>query len=260
MTNRHWQRHGPDHRNGQAVGFADIRRRFDFRSVRLGRWVTPDERDRAATAFYDALCDLMVILGGNEVLIGLRGTLSLEYGLGGQLGVAAHYMPTSRAFALAKNAGPGSIAHEWFHAFDHYIADKAFMGAPSSMMGSRAWLDSRPAQSHPLNQRLFGCYQAVLLDADGKQPSELFQASAQADRERGQLYYSQPEELCARAFEAFVEDAGIRNGFLVRGSRTSPEARAGLYPQGVERERIKRAFSEYFSQLGQALKQQTSIP
>lgn len=256
MSNRQWQRRGPDHRHGQTVGFADIRRRFDFRSVRLGRWVKPDERDRAATAFYDALCDLMVILGGNELLIGLRGTLSLEYGLGGQLGVAAHYMPASRAFALAKNAGPGSIAHEWFHAFDHYIASKAFIDPPSSMMGSRAWLDSLPMQPHALNQRLFGCYQAVLLDADGGQPSALFQASAQADRERGQLYYSQPEELCARAFEAFVEDAAIHNSFLVRGSRNSAEARAGLYPQGTERERIKQAFSDYFGTLGGALKHQ----
>ena len=253
MSNRQWQRRGPDHRGGQNVGFADIRRRFDFRSVRLGRWVKPDERDRAATAFYDALCDLMLILGGNELLIGLRGTLSLEYGLGGQLGVAAHYRPATRAFALAKNAGPGSIAHEWFHAFDHYIAAKAFIDPPPSLMGSRAWLDSRTMRPHVLNEQLFGCYQAVLLDADGAQPSALFQASAQADRERGQLYYSQPEELCARAFEAFVEDASIKNRFLVYGSRTSAEARAGLYPQGEERERIKQAFSHYFRSLGAAL-------
>lgn len=259
MSNKQWQRRGPDHRSGQPVGFADLRRRFDFRSVRLGRWVTREERDRAATAFYDALCDLMLILGGNELLIGLRGTLSLEYGLGGQLGVAAHYMPASRAFALAKNAGPGSIAHEWFHAFDHYIADKAFVDPPASLMGSRAWLDSRPTRSHALNQRLFDCYQAVLLDADGEQPSALFRASAQADRERGQLYYSQPEELCARAFEAFVEDASIDNHFLVRGSRHSAEARAGLYPQGAQRERIKQTYADYFGQLGAALKHQSSI-
>lgn len=257
MAVRQWRRRGPDHRAGQDLGFAEVRRRFDFRSVRLGRWVTPAERDRAATAFYDALCDLMVILGGNEALIGLRGTLSLEYGLGGQLGVAAHYMPASRAFALAKNAGPGSIAHEWFHAFDHYIAAKAFIDPPGAMMGSRAWLDSRPARSHPLNTLLFQCYQAVMLDASGDQPSALFHASSQADRERGQLYYSQPEELCARAFEAFVEDADIHNPFLVRGSRTSAEARAGLYPQGAQRQRIQQAFSRYFSQLGAGLKRQT---
>ncbi|WP_108127113.1 CLCA_X family protein [Saccharospirillum mangrovi] len=255
MSQTGWKRNGPDHRQGQAVGFAEVRRRFDFRSVRLGRWVTTDERDRAASAFYDALCDLMLILGGNETLIGLRGTLSLEYGLGGQLGVVAHYQPASRAFALAKNAGPGSIAHEWFHAFDHYIADKAFIDPPPSQMGSRAWLDSRPPQPHALNERLFRCYQAVMLDDSGQQPSALFRASTQADRERHQLYYSQPEELCARAFEAFVEDATIKNRFLVQGSRSSAEARAGLYPGGAERQRCNQAFADYFQALGRALKQ-----
>lgn len=258
MGYRQWQRRGPDHRHGQPVGFAQLRQRFEFRSVRLGRWVTPTERDRAATAFYDALCDLMLILDGTEALISLRGTLSLEYGLGGQPGVAAHYQPASRAFALAKNAGPGSIAHEWFHAFDHYIADKAFIDAPPGQMGSRAWLDSRPPQPHALNDRLFRCYQTILLDSDGQQPSVLFNASSQADRERGQLYYSQPEELCARAFEAFVEDAAIDNRFLVDGSRGSAEARAGLYPQGEHRAQINQAFSDYFRALGHALKRSSS--
>lgn len=258
MAAKQWRRQGPDHRDGQPVGFADLRRRFDFRSVRLGRWVTAEERDRAATAFYDALCDLMVILGGNEALIGLGGTLSLEYGLGGQLGVAAHYRPSSRSFALAKNAGPGSIAHEWFHAFDHYIADKAFIDPLAGQMGSRAWLDSRPRRPHRLNDLLSRCYQVVLLDAKGEQPSELFRVSAQADRERGQLYYSQPEELCARAFEAFVEDAAIDNAFLVHGSRTSAEARAGLYPQGAQRTLIDQAFSDYFGHLGAALQRRST--
>lgn len=261
---------GADHRGGAAVGFLDVRRRFDFRSVEIGRWVTEAEKERSAVLFYDALCDLMALLGGTESLISLRGSLALQYGIGGRPGVAAHYTPATRSFSLAKNAGPGSIAHEWFHAFDHYISDKLFesSGGPSSsglsssghsarsrQFASSRWLESHAPVVHPLNDLLQACFQAVLLDESGSEPSELFRHSAEADRVNGVVYYSQPEELCARAFEGFVED-GVRgrNRFLVKGSRDSEEARAGLYPRGRDRERINQCFGVYFASLGRALR------
>ena len=69
----------------------------------------------------------------------------------------------------------------------------------------------------------------------------------------GVHYYSQPEELCARAFEAFVQDADCKNAFLVRGTRESEEAKLGLYPQGEHRDRTNHAFRDYFHNLGRAL-------
>lgn len=98
------------------------------------------------------------------------------------------------------------------------------------------------------------CYKAVLLQPAGDQPSDLFQNSVQMDKRLGQLYYSKPEELCARAFEAFVQDAAITNHFLVKGTKASPEAETGLYPQGAQRERINAAFNDYFGGLGKALR------
>ncbi|RUR29917.1 CLCA_X family protein [Vreelandella nanhaiensis] len=250
---RTFYRNGPSHRQNEPSSFALIRRQFDFRSIEIGRWVTPAERDHAAALFHDALCDLMLILQGPETLVSLRGSLALQYGCGGRPGVAAHYDPAQRSFALAKNAGPGSIAHEWFHAFDHYIAQKCFPSIPRGMFASTAWLaDACPIQ-HPLNQRLMACFKAILLTPDGSHPSELFQRSVQMDQTLGQTYYSKPEELCARAFEAFVQDAPIRNHFLVKGTKATPEAELGLYPQGSARQAINAAFHDYFSQLGRAL-------
>lgn len=231
--------------------FLDIRRRFQFRSIALGRWVSEAEKQRAADLFYGALCDLMAILRGPEALISLRGSLALQYGKGGQRGVAAHYEPATHTFALAKNAGPGSIAHEWFHAFDHYICEKAFRVGRG--FGSKAWLANAEAISHPLNEHLRNCYQAVLLNEQGSGPSELFEQSAAQDKRLGTVYYALPEELCARAFEAFVQDAPIKNSFLVQGTRQTEEAQLGLYPMGAQRERINAAFTDYFTHLGQAL-------
>lgn len=88
----------------RVLSFVDIRKRFDFRSIQLGRWVTPDEQRQAAYSFYHALVTLMDILQAPESLISLRATLSLQYGKGGRPGVAAHYSPQERCFSLAKNA------------------------------------------------------------------------------------------------------------------------------------------------------------
>ncbi|MBZ5486368.1 hypothetical protein HW452_02390 [Halomonas aquamarina] len=250
---RTFYRNGPHHRDGEAPSFALIRRQFDFRSIEIGRWVNPQERDKAAELFHDALCDLMLILQGPETLVSLRGSLALQYGSGGRPGVAAHYDPSQRSFALAKNAGPGSIAHEWFHAFDHYIASKCFRGVSARQFASTAWLADAPLIHHPLNQRLTACFKTIMLTPDGHKPSRLFQHARQVDHQLGQYYYSQPEELCARAFEAFVQDASLKNHFLVKGTRATPEAELGLYPQDEQREHINAAFSAYFSQLGQAL-------
>lgn len=247
-------RRGPDHRAGAPVSFLDVRRRFQFRSVEIGRWVTEPEKQRSAALFYDALCDLMIILGGTESLISLRGSLALQYGIGGRPGVSAHYTPATRSFSLAKNAGPGSIAHEWFHAFDHYIADKLFPDTRKGDFGSGLWLKREDAIVHPLNKKLQACYHAILLDGTGSRSSELFRRSATADKAAGVHYFSQPEELCARAFEAFVQDAECKNGFLVKGTKESEEARLGLYPQGEQRLSINQAFFDYFHHLGRALR------
>lgn len=240
------------------VGFHDVRDRFQFKTVRIGKWVDPAEKEDTAPRFYDALCDLMAILSVPESVISLRQTLSLDYGTGGQYGVAAHYTPSTRAFALAKNAGPGSIAHEWFHAFDHYIADKAFQNTSALQFASSAFVKNKPKRSHSLNSLLFRCFDEILLN-DSNSPSEsrtssdYAQIAQQKDKELGQRYYSLPYELCARAFEAFVQDSTIKNNFLVKGTKQSSEAEQGLYPTGYHRVKINRAFTAYFSALGQAV-------
>ncbi|WP_299597817.1 CLCA_X family protein [uncultured Microbulbifer sp.] len=253
VLDRKFYRRSPHQRAPSAVGFNDVRKRFDFRGIKIGRWVTEAEKARAAGLFYDALVDLMAILQGPELLISLRGTLAFQYGTGGRPGISAHYEPGSRTFALAKNAGPGSIAHEWFHALDHYLGDKAFSDAPERMFASEAWLRDATPIPHPINDLLFACFRAVMLDESGENPSELFRVSKIADKANGCVYYAEPAEMCARAFEAFVQDAGISNNFLVAGTKATEEAKMGLYPNGVQRERINATFHRYFSALGHAL-------
>ncbi|MFA0811149.1 CLCA_X family protein [Microbulbifer epialgicus] len=254
VLSRQFYRRGPSLQDKFPVSFTDVRRRFGFRSISIGRWVTTQERDRAAGLFYEALIDLMTILQGPEILVSLRGTLSFQYGIGGQPGMSAFYDPSARCFSLAKNAGPGSIAHEWFHAFDHYLAAKAFSDTGSEMYASEAWLRNATPVPHPLNDLLFACFRAIMLDEEGHNPSELVKVSIKVDKANSSIYYSEPVELCARAFEAFIQDSSITNNFLVSGSKASEEAKLGLYPSGQQRQRINRVFERYFAYLGKALR------
>jgi len=237
----------------KPTGFVALRRQFEFRSIEIGRWVTPAERDRAAERFQQALDDLMAVLMGPEQLVSLRHTLGIQYGIGGRPGVSAHYIPVTRQLALAKNAGAGSLAHEWFHAFDHYMGNRMFRGMDALGFASAGWIDGLAINAHPLNDRLAHCFKVILLSEDGTRPSALFRASQSADEAMKTVYYARPEEICARAFEAFVEDARPTSRFLVRGSRHTGEAKAGLYPLGQHRQQINDAFQQYFSALGRAL-------
>ena len=93
----------------------------------------------------------------------------------------------------------------------------------------------------------------ILLNEATTGPSEYFLRAIEVDKAMEQEYYSLPEELCARAFESFIQDSKIKNHFLVKGTLESPEAKLGLYPLGQQRDAINQAFHRYFLRLGAAL-------
>ncbi|MDP4535702.1 CLCA_X family protein [Alkalimonas collagenimarina] len=249
-------RNGPNHRAGADVSFADIVKLFGFRGIRVGRWVTAEEQHIAANLFFDALCDLQQLLQVPAKVISLNQTLTLTFGIGGQPGVCAHYQPRGRILALAKNAGAGSLAHEWFHAFDHYIAPKLFPSAHAHHFASRCFINQHAFHPHPLSHILLEGYKTLLLSADGQQPSAFFNRCIQLDKARQQLYLSQPEELCARAFEAMLQAQPLKNHFLVSGTRQSELAKAGAYPNQAELDALGDHWFRYFALLGNAINAQ----
>ena len=246
-------RNGPSHRDGADVTFSDIIKIFGFKTATIGNWVTKEEQQIAANLFFDAFCDLMSILNVPENVISLNGTLSIAFGKGGQKGSSAHYNAQTRTLALAKNAGAGALAHEWFHAFDHFIASRLFKRATSQNFASELWINNGQTVEHPLNRMLEDCYQHVFLKQNSDELNTLFTRSAAADRALKIHYYSLPQEVCARAFESFIQDSTTKNAFLVQGTKQSSEAKLGIYPAGEERRLINQYFARYFATLGQAL-------
>ncbi|MBT0585884.1 CLCA_X family protein [Alteromonas oceanisediminis] len=254
-----YYRNGDNHRSGADVSFTDIQRLFGFRTIQVGRWVSATEQQLAANLFFDALCDLADILQVPEPVISLNNTLSLVFGSGGQKYASAHYNAKTRQLALAKNAGGGALAHEWFHAFDHYIARKTFADAKAYEFASQCWLDNRSPVEHPLNQYLFTVFEALFIEQNetfAGQSSDYFRRAVAIDKSLGGYYFAQPPELAARAFESVIQSGAIKNHFLASGTLQSAEAKMGAYPNVAERENISKKLFRYFHYLGQGVSKQ----
>lgn len=256
---RQFYRNGPPHRGGADVSFADLVTIFGFNSIHIGRWVTKEEQQLAANLFFDAFADLQQILQVPANVISLRGSLALTFGIGGQPGVCAYYQPKGRILALAKNAGAGSLAHEWWHAFDHYIASKMYsVAAPAGHFASRLWLSHTPINLHPLNQLLDSAFRVLFLSTDQQSPSPFFQHCQQLDSAANSLYLALPEEMSARAFEKVIQVQPLKNHFLVAGTLQSASAKLGIYPDPQLTQRLAQIWLNYFQQLALRLNQQKS--
>lgn len=251
-------RNGESHRDGADVSFIDIVKIFGFKTAAIGKWVTKPEQQIAANLFFDALCDLMDILQVPEQVISLNGHLSLGFGIGGQKYSSAHYDAQKRQLFLAKNAGGGALAHEWFHAFDHYISSKMFTDSGLLSFASQLWLEDSEIAEHPINLLLNDCFKCLFLTEDGENPNTYVTQSALADKTLGSYYYAQPQEMAARAFEAIVQDHNIKNAFLVQGTKQSAEAKVGIYPDQLHRQNLAQCFLTYFERLGRGVTQNRS--
>lgn len=257
-----YYRNGKHHRSGADVSFADIVKIFGFKTAHVGNWVSKVEQQVAANLFFDALCDLVDILKVPETVISLRGTLSIAFGTGGNKYSCAHYNSTKRQLSLAKNAGGGALAHEWFHAFDHYICSKMYQDAPAYVFASETWLNESLIEiPHPLNDSLSKIFAHMFFKGGIEQGvmSDVLATSIAIDKRNKTFYFARPQEIAARCFESVIQHHPIKNSFLVAGTQQSKEAKLGLYIDREERSHLSTLILSYFSTLGQAIERQVKI-
>lgn len=115
-------REGVARRDGDVDG-KDFMETFGFRGVEFGNWNNQIERQQVMNAAYDGLMDLAEVVGIPPKAIGLNGDLALAFGARGQglNSAKAHYERARAVINLTKMNGAGALAHEWFHALDHYL-------------------------------------------------------------------------------------------------------------------------------------------
>lgn len=131
-------RQGPARRKGDVAG-DNFLKTFGFRGVEFGNWNNQVERQHVMNHAYDALTDLADLLNVPPKAIGLNGELALAFGARGQglVGAKAHYERDYGVINLTKMTGAGSLAHEWFHALDHYLGRQDTKAAAERVANSR---------------------------------------------------------------------------------------------------------------------------
>lgn len=117
-------RTGTDYRCGKDISGDDMLKTFGFYGGEFGNWENQIERQQNLNFSYEAFRDLAAALGIKDSDISLNGKLSIAFGARGKGNALAHFEPMRNVINLTKIKGAGSLAHEWGHAFDFFLASK----------------------------------------------------------------------------------------------------------------------------------------
>lgn len=174
-------REGLDYRQGRDIAGDDYIRDFGIKGGEFGNWLSELDRKTSLNYGYDAFCDLADALGMEKTDISLKGTLSIGFGSRGLglSGAAAHYEPLRKVINLTKMNGAGSLAHEWWHAFEDYISGDTHQSQMSSDL-SKLPTNTRTAATELINTMLY---------RDGTVEENALASQKQADRYQQRLKY-----------------------------------------------------------------------
>lgn len=216
-------RMGIDYRGGANVEPAQFLAEFNLYGVEFGNW--QDDRHSAVNKAYDAFRDLAAAVGLPLSAIGFSGRLGLAFGARGRGRWSAHFEPDRFAINLTKTKGAGSLAHEWFHAFDYASSDNA---------PARGFTITEPLRELARTLRGLGMYRRA--------------RAADATRS-AKAYFSTAPEMAARAFEAWVRGR-VENDYLANIRKLAEFNRPTdcyPYPLPEEMPAIDAAFKKLFN-------------
>ena len=227
-------------RNRDVVG-KDFQKTFDL-SGEFGNYLSQTERREVANESYDAFNDLAYILGISQRSISLGNKLLIGYASRGRGRAMAHYESTTNVINLTKMRGAGCVSHEWFHAFDYNIGQRA--GCPKCFTAS--YEENPNAVPEPVRRLLY----ALRRNPDGE-ITDFFRNAQKIDGSYAKDsygYWASLVELFARAGDSFVKDElkaqGMRNDYLCGKSQYKTPEGYSINPRGEEAQRINQLFRE----------------
>ena len=244
------EREGLDYRKGKDVTPKDFLDTFGFRGVEFGNWVPQVERQAYLNKTYDAIMDFCRIVGISPKAFSLGGRLGLAFGSRGKSRALAHYEPMKEVINLTRMKGAGSLAHEWFHALDNYLA-KQRSGNTSDMT-----TDNKPA----LRQEVTDAFNAFV--------SAMNRLAYTRRSNRAGQYWGEVWERAARLFESYIYNElggqNIVSPLLVKKDTLYVDHGefsddAWPYPSAEENEQMKPYFDRLFSTLQEQVEEDGSV-
>lgn len=214
------ERVGMNYRNGENVDNAKFMEAFGVSGVTYGNWVAGPERQAKLNATYDAFMDLANLLHIPPRVISLKGALGVQFGASGHSKAKAHYRLDDTSINLTRLNGDGSLAHEWWHALDHYFqrmlgrsiemsSDQVKVkGVEKDSEGNYVVQHETPGMNEQAGD-VFGRLVKTIERSDYKERSRRMSSGG---------YWSSTIELTARAFQSYVvrkmKDANLFNEYL----------------------------------------------
>lgn len=242
---------GTDYRKSEDVTPKKFSDTFGFRGVEFGNYVNNNERQTALNEAYDAFMDLSTIIGVSPKALSLNGKLAMAFGARGSGNAMAHYEPTRVVINLTKTKGAGSLAHEWWHAFDNYLSGQR--GKESEMLTDSPRYKGK--DNTTVREEISDAFVNLVKTI---KDSPLYKRSRAADAAKSKPYFSTSVEMTARAFENYVvlkmAEAGERNHYLAnyndhsiwaKNSRLSEDSYP--YPLEAEAPGINKAYQDLFN-------------
>ena len=244
---------GTDYRNGKDVNPEKFSSTFGFRGVEFGNYVNNQERQNALNEAYDAFMDLATVINVSPKALSLNGTLAMAFGARGSGNAMAHYEPTKVVINLTKTKGAGSLAHEWWHAFDNYLSGQRGKKSEFLTESPRYKGKDNTFVREEVSDAFVNLMKTI-------KDSPLNARSRAADAAKSKPYFSTNLEMSARAFENYVvlkmAEAGERNHYLanfnehavwVKNSRITQDTYP--YPLEAEAPGINKAYQDLFGVL-----------
>ncbi|MFK5950425.1 MAG: hypothetical protein QM500_16835 [Methylococcales bacterium] len=225
----------------------ELIKKFGFRGLQFGESMSNVEKQRWLNSVYWALIDLAEILDIPHRWIGLGG-LGLAFGARGKGSASAHFERELNVINLTRKNGPGSIAHEWFHAADNRLAKS--LGIKSELASN---FMVKSYSNRPESYKFKALCDVWSVISQSGKSNYIKQATLLSGESKLRSYWKEPAELFARAFETAIQDSllekGIESAWLVNGTLESdyPVNKLDMcpYPTGADRLRIKTAFMTF---------------
>lgn len=238
--------------NGKNVTPEQFMETFGFRGVEFGNYVEGPRRQADLNNTYDALMDLSYALDTAPQTLSLNRSLGLAFGargIGGIRAASAHYEPDYRVINLTKSQGAGSLAHEIFHAIDHFLADELRQRSKNTTLSPAAgatFLTDMSNQSYfrrfiqdESNQDIQDTLVRLRDSVEQLNKSPVAERSRDKDRTRsGKPYWGTVIEIGARTFESAVKTTlkgkGIENSYLVDVIDSESKGQEGISSGSID--------------------------
>lgn len=273
-----------------------FKERFGFMAGKIfGHWVNAKEDQAKLNAAWDAFSDLADRIGVPYKAIGFFSRMYFVIGKVGSGKASAHFHAAHRSrdgsyvklINITKTRGDGTLAHEWGHAFDHFVLgmqtnfNEHAQGASPEAKAAAKRIQKRMYDALRMNRDIEVVKRDVELAVRGQSwmPVSIYGPKGSEKNVRavaeywrrnmrptqfkkdadalGKKYWGSPEEMFARAWEAFIYDTlDGKNNFLVSswvkeaGVTKEHGYRGRPYPIGEERVR----FNAYFEALIKSIK------